>query len=227
MIVGQSADLYFSEQNQEVSEEDLLYIHEHKTGKLLLAPVSIASILKNNKNYLEWERFGKLLGLLFQMTDDILDVTGEFGKLGKSIGKGNKERIIYLNHAAQEAVKSYMRFRLDPRFIRTSDKAFFLSTRQQRISPKTVQWMVKKYLEMSGLSAKGYSVHKLRHTAATLMYQSGKVDIRVLKDVLGHEQLNTTQIYTHLVNKNLEEAVQNNPLADVVFKKPKTYSADE
>ncbi len=145
----------------------------------------------------------------------------------KVLGKGNKERIIYLNHAAQEAVKSYMRFRLDPRFIRTSDKAFFLSTRQQRISPKTVQWMVKKYLEMSGLSAKGYSVHKLRHTAATLMYQSGKVDIRVLKDVLGHEQLNTTQIYTHLVNKNLEEAVQNNPLADVVFKKPKTYSADE
>lgn len=145
----------------------------------------------------------------------------------KVIGKGNKERIIYLNNAAQEAVKSYMRIRLDPRFIRTSDKAFFLSTRQQRISPKTVQWMVKKYLEMSGLSAKGYSVHKLRHTAATLMYQSGKVDIRVLKDVLGHEQLNTTQIYTHLVNKNLEEAVQNNPLADVVLKSPKIHSADD
>ena len=145
----------------------------------------------------------------------------------KVLGKGNKERIIYLNHAAQEAVKAYMRIRLDPRFIRTSDKAFFLSTRQQRISPKTVQWMVKKYLELSGLSAKGYSVHKLRHTAATLMYQSGKVDIRVLKDVLGHEQLNTTQIYTHLVNKNLEEAVQNNPLADVVLKSPKTYSADD
>lgn len=87
MIVGQAADLYFSTQAQEVSEADLLYIHEHKTGKLLLAPVAIASILKDSKNYLEWERFGKLLGLLFQMTDDILDVIGDFSELGKNVGK--------------------------------------------------------------------------------------------------------------------------------------------
>ena len=87
MIVGQSADIYFSEKNQEVSEADLLYIHEHKTGKLLLAPVSIASILKDSRNYVEWERFGKLLGLLFQMTDDILDVTGDFTLMGKNVGK--------------------------------------------------------------------------------------------------------------------------------------------
>ena len=79
--------------------------------------------------------------------------------------------------------------------------------------------MVQKYLKMAGLGMKGLSVHKLRHTAATLMYQSGKVDIRVLKDILGHEQLNTTQIYTHVVDKNLEQAVENNPLADVVMKK--------
>lgn len=87
MIVGQSADLYFSQCEQEVSEEDLLYIYEHKTGKLLLAPVSMASILKENKSYVEFERFGKLLGLLFQMTDDILDVTGDFNDLGKNVGK--------------------------------------------------------------------------------------------------------------------------------------------
>lgn len=87
MIAGQSADLYFSKQGAEVSEEDLLYIYAHKTGKLLLAPVAIASILKDNKNYLELERFGKLLGVLFQMTDDILDVTGDFNALGKSVGK--------------------------------------------------------------------------------------------------------------------------------------------
>ena len=79
--------------------------------------------------------------------------------------------------------------------------------------------MVQKYLKMAGLGSKGLSVHKLRHTAATLMYQSGKVDIRVLKDILGHEQLNTTQIYTHVVDRNLEEAVENNPLSDVVYKK--------
>ena len=136
----------------------------------------------------------------------------------KVLGKGSKERIIFLNNAARDAVMSYMRQRLDPRYIRTSEHAFFLSGRQTRISPKTVQWMVNKYLNLAGLGSKGYSVHKLRHTAATLMYQSGKVDIRVLKDILGHEQLNTTQIYTHLVSKNLEEAMDNNPLSDVILK---------
>ena len=67
---------------------------------------------------------------------------------------------------------------------------------------------------MAGYSSKKLSVHKLRHTAATLMYQSGKVDIRVLKDILGHEQLNTTQIYTHVTSQNIEEAMKSNPLAD-------------
>lgn len=165
-------------------------------------------------------RLSELCGLNIQSFDR--DIT-----MVKVLGKGNKERIIYLNSAAQDAVKSYMRIRLDPRFITTSDKAFFLSTRQQRISPKTVQWVVKKYLELSGLGTKGYSVHKLRHTAATLMYQSGKVDIRVLKEVLGHEQLNTTEIYTHIVNKNLEDAVESNPLADIMMKAPKINSAKE
>ncbi len=91
MIAGQSADLYFSRSDNEVSEEDLRYIYAHKTGKLLLAPVAMASILSGNKCYLALERFGKLLGELFQMTDDILDVTGEFAKLGKSLGKDEKE----------------------------------------------------------------------------------------------------------------------------------------
>ena len=131
------------------------------------------------------------------------------------MGKGSKERVIYLNDAARRAATDYLRIRLDPKYIVTSDKAFFLSKRQTRISNKTVQWMVNKYLDLAGLSGKGLSVHKLRHTAATLMYQSGKVDIRVLKDILGHEQLNTTQIYTHVVDRNLEEAMSNNPLADI------------
>ena len=87
MIAGQSADLSFSASDKEYSEEELLYVYAHKTGKLLLAPVMIASILKNNKNALELERFGKLLGLLFQMTDDILDETGSFERLGKNVKK--------------------------------------------------------------------------------------------------------------------------------------------
>jgi geranylgeranyl diphosphate synthase type II len=87
MIAGQSADLYFSEQNKDITEEELFYIDGHKTGKLLLAPIVMVSILKENRYYLELERFGKLLGGLFQMTDDILDVTGDFEKLGKNVGK--------------------------------------------------------------------------------------------------------------------------------------------
>lgn len=157
-------------------------------------------------------RLSELVGLNLQSFDSELSYV-------RVVGKGNKERIIYLNRAAQSAVASYLKIRLDPRYITTSDNALFLSRRQLRISAKTVQWIVYKYLNLAGLGAKGLSVHKLRHTAATLMYQSGKVDIRVLKDILGHEQLNTTQIYTHVVSRNLEEAVSNNPLSDVVPKK--------
>ena len=157
-------------------------------------------------------RLSELCGLNIQSFDPEISFV-------KVLGKGNKERIVYLNTAASQAVKDYMKIRLDPRYIRTSDRAFFLSSRQTRISPKTVQWVVNKYLKLSGLGTKGYSVHKLRHTAATLMYQSGQVDIRVLKDILGHEQLNTTQIYTHLVSKNLQDAMENNPLSDFSAKK--------
>ena len=81
------------------------------------------------------------------------------------------------------------------------------------------EFLVKKYIQLAGLDTSRFSTHKLRHTAATLMYQSGKVDIRVLKDILGHEQLNTTQIYTHLVSKNMEDAMGNNPLSDVIIKR--------
>ena len=91
MIAGQSADLYYTRNRLEYNEENLNYIYEHKTGKLLLAPIAIASILGDNKYYIELERFGKRLGTLFQMTDDILDVTGDFSRLGKSVGKDDKE----------------------------------------------------------------------------------------------------------------------------------------
>ena len=157
-------------------------------------------------------RLSELVGLNLQSFDsELTRVT--------VIGKGNKERIIYLNRAATHALEDYLRLRLDPRLIRTDTNALFLSNREQRISVKTVQWVVYRYLKMAGLGDKKLSVHKLRHTAATLMYQSGKVDIRVLKDILGHEQLNTTQIYTHVVDRNMEEAVTHNPLADLEIKK--------
>lgn len=106
MIAGQSADLCFSEENKEVSEADLRYVHEHKTGKLLLAPVVIASILSGSKSYLPLEQFGKMLGVLFQITDDILDVTGDFQKLGKTVGKDEKEnKLTYVRLYGLEGAK--------------------------------------------------------------------------------------------------------------------------
>lgn len=127
------------------------------------------------------------------------------------LGKGAKERIIYLNDACRDALDAYLPIRLAT--PTRGDNALFLSNRHQRISVKTVQWMVYKYLKSAGLEYKHYSTHKLRHTAATLMYQTGQVDIRVLKDILGHEQLNTTQIYTHVANADMEAAMAKNPLS--------------
>ena len=97
-----------------------------------------------------------------------------------------------------------------------SDKqALVLSSRRTRISNQMVQTLVYKYLKLAGLDGRGLSVHKLRHTAATLMYNEGEVDVLTLKDILGHEQLTTTQIYTHLSNKKLEEAAEMNPLSKI------------
>ncbi len=156
-------------------------------------------------------RLSELVGLNLESFDRELTMV-------KVKGKGNKERIIYLNDAARDALKEHLSARLDPRYIRTSDHALFISRLEKRISNKTVQWVIYKYLNMAGLGAKGLSVHKLRHTAATLMYQSGKVDIRLLKDILGHEQLNTTQIYTHVVSEDMQAAMNNNPLAEIKIK---------
>lgn len=127
-------------------------------------------------------------------------------------GKGNKERTVYLNNACISAINAYMRVR--PKNSVKDPYALFLSNRLTRISPKTVQHLVDVYLEKAGLSGMGFSVHKLRHTAATLMYQSGKVDVLELKEILGHENLNTTQIYTHILNESLKKAVEANPLSD-------------
>ncbi len=135
------------------------------------------------------------------------------------IGKGSKERIVYLNDACRAVITAYLPIRRMAEPKPGHESALFLSGFGRRISVKTVQWMVKKYLGEAGLAYKNYSTHKLRHTAATLMYQSGEVDIRVLKDILGHEQLNTTQIYTHVSNEHMEEAMTKNPLAEVMPKK--------
>ncbi len=128
----------------------------------------------------------------------------------KILGKGNKERIVYLNDACINAIEDYKKHRPNDK-IKDSN-ALFISRQHNRISVKTVQALVEKYLKVAGLSNAGFSVHKLRHTAATLMYQYGNVDIRILKEILGHENLGTTEIYTHISNNQVKDAINDNPL---------------
>ena len=131
------------------------------------------------------------------------------------IGKGNKERTIYLNKACMNAINSYLAIRPKEGIKFNSKDALFLSERRERISNRTVQYTVEKELRRAGLDTNKYSVHKLRHTAATLMYQYGNVDIRALQELLGHESISTTEIYTHVNNEQVREAVEKNPLADL------------
>ena len=129
------------------------------------------------------------------------------------IGKGNKERTIYLNDVCVKAIEDYLEVRQDPK--PGHEKALFISNRKTRFSQKGIQHMLDKYLTEAGLSGKGYSPHKLRHTAATLMYQYGHVDIRALQEILGHESISTTQIYTHINKDLLRDAVKQNPLNEI------------
>lgn len=132
------------------------------------------------------------------------------------IGKGNKERTIYLTQNCQNLINNYIVIRSE--YLKdASVDALFISTRKKRISKRTVQSTIDKYLAKAGFDTKIYSTHKLRHTAATLMYKYGDVDIRALKDILGHASVSTTQIYTHLDDEDLKNAVNKNPLSGLEF----------
>lgn len=156
-------------------------------------------------------RLSELVGI------NIKDIDFEECKLNV-IGKGNKERTIYLNKACMKAISDYLAIRPkegikhDKKY---SEKALFLSERRERISNRTVQYIINKELSKAGLDSSKYSVHKLRHTAATLMYQYGQVDIRALQELLGHESIATTEIYTHVNNDQIRNAVERNPLANL------------
>ncbi|SMC16909.1 Site-specific recombinase XerD [Clostridium acidisoli DSM 12555] len=151
-------------------------------------------------------RLSELVGIdISKIKDDTLSI----------IGKGNKERTVYLNDACLEAIKNYMpvrNLRVQNICLDTDKNALFLSKRNKRISKRTVEVLVKKYVKKANLDSDKYTPHKLRHTAATLMYKYGNVDIRSLQQILGHESVSTTQIYTHIDDDKLREAVKSNPL---------------
>lgn len=153
-------------------------------------------------------RLSELVGI------NLKDIDQEEWKM-TVIGKGNKERTIYLNQSCMNAISEYLTVR-PLQGLKTDKKnskeALFLSERKERISRRTVQYIVDKELKEAGLDTTKYSVHKLRHTAATLMYQYGQVDIRALQELLGHESISTTEIYTHVDNSQVRAAVNSNPL---------------
>ena len=145
-------------------------------------------------------RLSELVAINFKdIKGDVLNV----------IGKGDKERSIYLNESCRKALKEYIAVR--PKDVKDHD-ALFISERGTRIGRRTVEMMVKKYITLAGLDPKKYSPHKLRHTAATLMHKYGGVDIRSLQQILGHESVSTTEIYTHVDSEQVKEALEKNPL---------------
>lgn len=151
-------------------------------------------------------RLSELIGI------NINDIDFSENKLNV-IGKGNKERTVYLNKACLDAINSYLKVRPKEGVKFNSRNALFLSEQKQRISNRAVQYIVKTELKKAGIDSNKYSVHKLRHTAATLMYKYGNVDIRALQEVLGHESIATTEIYTHVDSDQIRAAIENNPLS--------------
>ncbi len=152
-------------------------------------------------------RVSELVGI------DLSDISSDLTTVNVT-GKGSKERMLYLNTACRTALEEYLKVR--PTDIKHKDRnALFVSRNKNRISVQMVQTLIYRHLRAAGLENRNMSVHKLRHTAATLMYQHGKTDVRVLKDILGHEQLSTTQIYTHINNDMIRDAVNDNPLAEI------------
>lgn len=151
-------------------------------------------------------RISELVGL------NLTDVRGDRLRV---LGKGNKERVVYLNAACQNAIEDWLEVRsqsgaADP-------YALFITRKHTRITKAGVHYMLKQRFTAAGLDSSKYSAHKLRHTAATLMLQNG-VDVRTLQEVLGHEHLNTTQIYTHVDSDSLRDAAQSNPLGQIKAK---------
>ena len=152
-------------------------------------------------------RLSELVGI------NIKDIDFYDNKL-KVLGKGNKERMVYLNSACVSALNDYLEIRTNnPKAA--AETALFISNQNKRISKRRVQQIVEDTLTAAGLDGKGITTHKLRHTAATLMYQYGDADVLTLKELLGHANVSTTEIYTHLSNDDVRNAVESNPLSNI------------
>lgn len=198
--------------------EQCLALLKSVTGEFLERDFCIVTLFLNCGM-----RLSELVGI------DVNDISDHTVRL---LGKGNKERIVYLSDACLAAIQGYRETRNSYPVSPAHKNAFFLTRRGTRISARRVQQIIEENLKRAGLDNLGFSTHKLRHTAATVMYQYGNVDIRVLQTILGHANLGTTEIYTHVSNRQMEQAAQSTPLSKVSPKKrpkdePNTTPEDE
>lgn len=177
----------------------------------------LESLDKQNKNY---QRDYCILTLFLNCGMRLSELCGiQINKFKEDtltiIGKGNKERTVYLNEACLKSLNDYLNVRDSSKALPENKKYLFLSSRNTPINQRTVEIMIKKHITNAGLTDDKYTPHKLRHTAATLMYKYGNVDIRSLQSILGHENISTTQIYTHVDDESLRDAVKSNPLSKI------------
>ena len=191
--------------------DESLELLDHVEGKNAIRDYCILTLFLNCGL-----RISELVGL------NKTDVRGDQLRV---LGKGNKERVLFLNDACQRALADWMTER-DAMTLVDQNALFVTLQNRRRITRAAVHKLVKKHLADAGLDSTQYSAHKLRHTAATLMLQNG-VDVRTLQEVLGHDHLNTTQIYTHVDSDELRVAAKANPLASVRQRKRPTQDKKE
>lgn len=198
--------------NPKISQRQPVYLTLNETERLLdVINTEKNTFLRNRDMTIVFTFLTTGMRLSELVSINVSDIYDDHFKI---IGKGNKERTIYLTDNALVLIHQYLKIRneyLDGQYV----DALFISTRKKRIGNRTVQATIEKYLRKAGFDTSIYSTHKLRHTAATLMYKYGNVDIRALKDILGHANVSTTQIYTHLDNEDLKNAVKKNPLSNL------------
>ena len=181
------------------------YLEEHECERLLAA-------CEGRYAYRDYAILMLFLSCGLRVSELVsLNLTDVYEDHVRVLGKGNKERIVFFAEGCREALDDYLSVRDNGKIADDAKNALFISSHNRRITARGVEQMVDKKLLMAGLDASRYSPHKLRHTAATLMLKNG-VDTRALQEVLGHSNLNTTQIYTHLDNASLHEAAMANPI---------------
>lgn len=198
--------------NPKIQKKQPVYLTLNETERLL------AEINKENNEFLRSRDLAIIFTFLTTgmrlselVSINVKDIKYDYFKI---VGKGDKERTVYLTDNCLDLIENYIMIRNNYLKDKKVD-ALFISTRKKRISNRAVQSTIDKYLKKAGFDTNVYSTHKLRHTAATLMYKYGNVDIRALKDILGHESVSTTQIYTHLDNEDLKNAINKNPLSNI------------